>query len=224
MAAVSLHDFQRLQEQLKSVADPVAFLVNLFAHAPVGFAVWTADGHPLLTNDAFMELFRVEPPPEYNVLQDDILAANGMLALFQRAFAGETVHVPTFWYDPRDLKIVHVTKGRRVALSMTIFPLFKARRDRIRGRDLQGRDRGHARARSTPGAKRQPGAHGAGAHHPASERQPRPRGVQLLGGARPSRAAAEHEHLRRGSAARSTGTSWIPMASASWSESRQARC
>ena len=123
---MSLHDFQRLQERLKSVADPVAFLVNLFAHAPVGFGVWTADGHPLLTNEAFMELFRVEPPPEYNVLEDDLLAANGMLALFRRAFAGETVHVPTFWYDPRDLKVVHVTEGRRVAVSVTIFPLFKA--------------------------------------------------------------------------------------------------
>jgi signal transduction histidine kinase len=122
---VSLHDFQRLQERLKSVADPVAFLVNLFAHAPVGFGVWTADGRPLLTNEAFMELFRVEPPPEYNVLEDDLLAANGMLALFKRAFAGETVHVPTFWYDPRDLKVINVTEGRRVAISMTIFPLFK---------------------------------------------------------------------------------------------------
>ena len=127
MAAVSLHDFQRLQERLKSVADPVSFLANLFAHAPVGFGVWTADGHPLLTNEAFMELFRVEPPPEYNVLKDDLLAANGMLALFQRAFAGETVHVPTIWYDPRELELVHVTEGKRVAISVTIFPLFNAR-------------------------------------------------------------------------------------------------
>ena len=126
MAAVSLHDFQRLQARLKSVADPVAFLANLFAHAPVGFGVWTADGRPVLTNEAFMELFRFEPPPEYNVLKDDLLAANGMLALIQRAFAGETVHVPTFWYDPRDLEVVHVTEGRRVAVSLTIFPLFKA--------------------------------------------------------------------------------------------------
>ena len=123
---MSLHEFQRLQERLKSVADPVGFLVNLFAHAPVGFGVWTADGHPLLTNEAFLEMFRVEPPPEYNVLKDDLLAANGMLALFQRAFAGETVHVPTFWYDPRDLQIVRVTEGRRVAVSMTLFPLFKS--------------------------------------------------------------------------------------------------
>src|SRR6185503_13348047 len=105
--------------------DPVRFLVNLFAHAPVGFAVWTADGHPLLTNGAFMDLFEVEPPPEYNVLEDHLLAENGMLALFKRAFAGETVHVPTFWYDPRELKTITVREGRRVAISMTIFPLFK---------------------------------------------------------------------------------------------------
>ena len=123
---MSLHDFARLQERLKTVADPVAFLVNLFAHAPVGFAVWTADGRVLLTNNAFMEMFRVEPPPEYNVLKDDLLAANGTLALFRRAFAGETVQVPAIWYDPRDLKVIHVTAGRRVAMSMTIFPLFRA--------------------------------------------------------------------------------------------------
>ena len=73
-----------------------------------------------------MDLFGVEPPPEYNVLEDDQLAKNGMLALFQRAFAGETVHVPTFWYDPRDLNVIKVTEGRRVAISMTIFPLFDA--------------------------------------------------------------------------------------------------
>ena len=122
---MSLHDFQRLQERLTKVADPVGFLVNLFAHAPVGFAVWSADGHGLLTNEAFMDLFGVEPPPEYNVLKDDLLARNGMLTYFQRAFRGETVQVPTFWYDPRELQVITVREGRRVAISMTLFPLFK---------------------------------------------------------------------------------------------------
>jgi PAS domain S-box-containing protein len=122
---MTLHDYDRIKGRLKSVADPISFLTNLFAHAPVGFAVWSADGHALLTNQAFMDIFHSEPPPEYNVLKDDILAANGMLALFHRAFAGETVEVPTIWYDPRDLKTVRVTEGRRVAISMTLFPLFK---------------------------------------------------------------------------------------------------
>lgn len=123
---MSLHDFHRLQEKLGSVDDPVSFLVNLFAHAPVGFAVWTADGYPLLTNQAFLDIFDVEPPPEYNVLKDDQLEKTGFLEYFRRAFQGETVHVPTFWYDPRDLQVIKMTEGKRVAVSMTIFPLFKS--------------------------------------------------------------------------------------------------
>jgi signal transduction histidine kinase len=121
---MSLHDPARIEERLRAVGDPVRFLVNLFAHSPVGFAVWTADGAPLLTNKSFMDMFLVEPPPEYNVLRDELLAANGMLALFQRAFAGEMVQVPTFWYDPREHTALQITEGRRVAISMTIFPLF----------------------------------------------------------------------------------------------------
>jgi len=123
---MSLHDFQRLQEKLGAINDPVSFLVNLFAHAPVGFGVWTPDGYPLLTNQAFMNIFGAEPPPEYNVLEDDLLKQSGLLAYFERAFKGETVQVPTFWYDPRDLKVISMTEGRRVAVSMTIFPLRKA--------------------------------------------------------------------------------------------------
>ncbi len=123
---MSLYDHQRIQQRLAAVADPVGFLINLFAHAPVGFAVWDTSGRGLLTNQAFTDLFRSEPPPSYNVLEDELLAANGMLQLFRRAFAGETVHVPTFWYDPRELKSLGVTDGRRVAISMTIFPLLKS--------------------------------------------------------------------------------------------------
>jgi signal transduction histidine kinase len=122
--AMSLHDFHGIQARLSAIADPVGFLTNLFAHAPVGFAVWSADGQALLTNKAFMDIFLVEPPPEYNVLQDELLAKNGMLPLFQQAFRGETVHVPTYWYDPREHTSFQISEGRRVAISMTIFPLF----------------------------------------------------------------------------------------------------
>jgi two-component system, cell cycle sensor histidine kinase and response regulator CckA len=121
---MSLHDYHRIEQRLKSVADPVRFMINLFAHAPVGFAVWSADGKPLLTNKAFMDIFLSEPPPEYNVLKDELLAKSGLLALFERAFRGETVHVPMFWYDPRENTALQIEGGRRVAISMTIFPLF----------------------------------------------------------------------------------------------------
>ena len=122
---MSLHDDERIRERLASVADPTGFLIDLFAHAPVGFAVWTADGRPFLTNKAFVDIFESEPPPGYNIFDDELVKASGMLALFQRAFAGETVHVPTFWYDPRANTHLEIEGGRRVAVSMTIFPLLK---------------------------------------------------------------------------------------------------
>jgi PAS domain S-box-containing protein len=87
--------------------------------------VWNAAGYTVLTNKAFMDIFGVEPPPEYNVLQDEIVIASGMLPLFQRAFRGETIHVPTTWYDPREHTAFEIKEGRRVAISATIFPLFK---------------------------------------------------------------------------------------------------
>ena len=113
-----------LRERLRHVRDPLTLLAGLFAHAPVGFQIYTADGHSLLVNDAFRDIFGSEPPPGYNVLEDEIAAAQGVLPLIRRSFAGETVQVPTTWYDPRELKQVVVPEGRRVAINATFFPIF----------------------------------------------------------------------------------------------------
>jgi signal transduction histidine kinase len=120
---------ERLDEirvRLTGISDPVRLLQGIFAYAPFGLQVYRADGHCLLTNKAFRDLFGSEPPPEYNVLHDEIAEKQGLLGLVKRAFAGETVQTPTFWYDPRDLQQVHVTEGRRVAVSITMMPLFGA--------------------------------------------------------------------------------------------------
>src|SRR6187402_2727914 len=74
----------KIAEKLEGVADPMALLVGLFAHAPVAFQIYGADGHCLLVNDAFRELFGSEPPPEYNVLSDEILAREGFGDLVRR--------------------------------------------------------------------------------------------------------------------------------------------
>ena len=112
--------------RLAGISDPGRLLQGIFAYAPFGLQVYRADGHCLLTNKAFRDLFGSEPPPEYNVLHDEIAERQGLLGLVKRAFAGETVQTPTFWYDPRDLEQVHVTEGRRVAISITLMPLFGA--------------------------------------------------------------------------------------------------
>ena len=98
-------------------------LIGLFEHAPMAFQIYQVDGRCLLVNRAFRELFNSEPPPEYNVLQDDLLEQQGFLELVRRAFAGETVSVPAHWYDPRDLRQLSVEEGRRVGIEVTLFPL-----------------------------------------------------------------------------------------------------
>jgi signal transduction histidine kinase len=112
-----------IRARLSVLPDPLTFLAELFLHAPVGFQLYAADGHSLLVNPAFRDLFGAEPPPDYNVLRDEIAEAQGVLPIIRRAFAGETVQVPTIWYDARDLKQVHVSDARRVAISATAFPL-----------------------------------------------------------------------------------------------------
>lgn len=95
----------------------------MFAHAPVPYIVFKADGHPLVNNRAYREMFAGEPPPEYNIHQDEEAERSGMAPAIRRAFAGETVHTPTVWYDPKRIKHVPVTEARRVAISCTLFPL-----------------------------------------------------------------------------------------------------
>ena len=103
--------------------DTRAFLEGLFFHAPVGFAVFDVGGHCVVVNDDFRALFGSQPPPDYNIRQDEIAKELGVLGMIERSFLGETVSTPTFWYDPRDLRSVQVSEGRRVAISMTTFPL-----------------------------------------------------------------------------------------------------
>jgi PAS domain-containing protein len=111
---------------LGSIADPRALLEGLFELSPVAFQVYKADGHCLLVNQAFRNLFGSEPPAGYNVLEDEVLRERGFLDLVHRAFAGETVHVPPHWYDPRELRQVDVPEGRRVGIEVTLFPLRSA--------------------------------------------------------------------------------------------------
>jgi two-component system cell cycle sensor histidine kinase/response regulator CckA len=111
---------------LRTVADPVALLEGMFAHSPVAYQIYKPDGHSFLVNDAFRQLFGAEPPPEYNVLEDEVAESNGQLSILKRAFRGETVETMPTWYDPRELKKVSVSEGRRCAMICSGFPLFDA--------------------------------------------------------------------------------------------------
>jgi signal transduction histidine kinase len=116
-------DLDTIRSTLARIPNPIAVLESLFALAPVGFQIYEATGRSILVNQAFLELFGSEPPPGYNVLEDEIAARNGVLETIRRAFKGETVQTPPIWYDPRELQQVNVKQGRRVAMAATFFPL-----------------------------------------------------------------------------------------------------
>ena len=118
-----MKSLEEIRAQLGQVSDPLALLEGIFACAPIGLQIYEASGRCLLVNQAFRNLFGAEPPPEYNVLQDEIAERNGVLDLVHRAFAGETITIGPIWYDPRELTQVRVPQGRRVAISSTFFPL-----------------------------------------------------------------------------------------------------
>jgi signal transduction histidine kinase/CheY-like chemotaxis protein len=124
-----MEPLDEIRERLARLDEPLALLLGLFANAPFGFQVYEASGRSLVVNQAFRDLFGAEPPPEYNVLRDEIAERSGVLELIHRAFAGETVNVPTVWYDPRELTQVDVDEGNRVAIASALFP--------IRGREGQ---------------------------------------------------------------------------------------
>ena len=112
------------RERLTNIDDPLSLLAGLFSFAPVGFEIYDASGHTVLVNQAFRDLFGSEPPPGYCVFEDEVAHRQGLVELIRRAFAGETVFVPAFWYDPRELEHVSVTEGRRVAIEIMAFPIF----------------------------------------------------------------------------------------------------
>ena len=113
-----------IRRALAGVPDPVALLEGLFALAPFGLQIYSASGHSLAVNQAFLDLFGSAPPPEYNVLRDEIAERGGFLQSIRRAFDGHVVRLPVTWYDPRELRQVHVERGNRVAIDTTFFPLF----------------------------------------------------------------------------------------------------
>src|SRR3954467_7058713 len=112
-----------IRAALAGAEDPLALLEGLFAIAPFGLQIYDATGRSLAVNQAFLDLFGSAPPPEYNVLADDIAERQGFLPLIREAFAGGTVRMPVAWYDPRELRSVHVEEGNRVAIDTTMFAI-----------------------------------------------------------------------------------------------------
>jgi signal transduction histidine kinase len=109
---------EQATDKLPAAVDPVFSVQAFFAEVPVAFAIAHVDGRCLAVNRAFRELFGAAPPPGYNVFKDELVIEQGLLPYVQRAFRGESVVVPAFWYDAG--KADAATEAQRVAIDSTM--------------------------------------------------------------------------------------------------------
>ncbi|HEY9843342.1 MAG TPA: PAS domain S-box protein, partial [Candidatus Obscuribacterales bacterium] len=116
-------DIETISGELEAIEDIKAFLTGLFAHAPVGFAVCDAGGYCVSVNQKFYDIFGSKPPPDYSLLKDEQTANAGLREMILSSFQGQTITTPVIWFDPREVQHTKVEEGRRVAFSMTTFPI-----------------------------------------------------------------------------------------------------
>jgi PAS domain S-box-containing protein len=118
-----LKDPRTIGEKLDGVGDLKTLLEGLIEQSPVAFQVFSADGRSLFYNPALARMFGKGPPPEYNILDDQVLERHGHAALIRRAFAGETVSMPPSRYDPRGLEGLDTTGTKGAGIQASLFPL-----------------------------------------------------------------------------------------------------
>jgi PAS domain S-box-containing protein len=87
-----------------SSENPLELLRIIADQCPVGVQIFDVRGYSVYVNAEFERMYGGAPPPSYCVLKDSLAEATGVLELVQRAFAGENVTTPAFWYDPRELR------------------------------------------------------------------------------------------------------------------------
>lgn len=84
---------------------------TLFEQAPFSLQLIGADGRTLRVNRAWLDLWQFTDDDrgerfvleQYNIWEDAQLNSQGILELFRRAFAGESVRTPAALYDPAQL-------------------------------------------------------------------------------------------------------------------------
>ncbi|MFP5384914.1 MAG: PAS domain S-box protein [Bacteriovoracia bacterium] len=78
---------------------------TFFEQSILPMQIYGMDGFPLEVNQAWCDLFQTtrDELEGYNILTDSSTSNIGLLPYVKRAYAGEAVEAPAFYFDPKDL-------------------------------------------------------------------------------------------------------------------------
>lgn len=110
-----------LRVQLETLSDPAGVMASLIDHIPTALALYHTDGSFVRANPAYADLFGNMPEAGCELSEDEVLGRSGVLFWLRRAFSGETITTPTFWYE--HARPPRADARRRIALSARAFPL-----------------------------------------------------------------------------------------------------
>jgi PAS domain-containing protein len=104
-----------LRQLLDHLSDPLGALASMIDLSPSAVALYDTSGRFVRANAAYRELFGFDPEPDVELAEDEVLGRSGVLFWLRRAFSGETVTTPTFWYEHE--RLPRIDARRRIALS-----------------------------------------------------------------------------------------------------------
>jgi PAS domain S-box-containing protein len=116
-----------LRDDLHSLSDPTGVLASLIEHSPGPLALYNPAGYCVRVNPAYRDLFGDEPRHDLELAEDEVLGRSGVLFWVRRAFAGEVITTPSFWYEHTAPPTPEART--RIALSSRAFPLRDSRGD-----------------------------------------------------------------------------------------------
>lgn len=122
MNRILTHDLLGNADTLKTFEAQFRTLVD---QAPFSIQMLAPDGRTIRVNTAWERLWGVNLPmlEGYNLLNDRQLAANNLMPLVQRAFAGEPVECPPIEYDARQALPTRPATARKRFVRSVIFPV-----------------------------------------------------------------------------------------------------
>ncbi|MCK4589621.1 MAG: PAS domain S-box protein [Nanoarchaeota archaeon] len=117
---IDITERKKIEEVLKKERN---ILNNIIKLNPYSISMYDSEGHYVLGNQAYLNLFGgIPPPPEYSIFNDPILKKAGFQEQILKLKEGEAIESPIeVWYNPHNIKADLPDKN--VCTCGTAFPI-----------------------------------------------------------------------------------------------------